>query len=138
MSVYFRAGFIKNSVAAALLLGAMATAIPSHAELIEDSKTVIRFSSSDARWIRPPNFSELSSHREFLHKEIALEVSMTTNKQGDITYVRITTNTPTLSEESRLMLERIVKKAFYRAKVSPFVIDGHAVEGMVTVPVRLQ
>lgn len=138
MSVCLRTDVIKNSVAAALLFGVMAAAIPSHAELIDESQAVTGFSALDVRWVSPPDFSELNAHREFWDKEIALTVSMTTNKQGDITYVRVTTNIPTLSETSRIMLKRIVKKAFYRAKLSPFIIDGHAVRGTVTVPVRLQ
>lgn len=128
MSVYFRAGFIKNSVAAALLLGAMAAAIPSYAELIEDSKTVVQFHASDARWISQPNFSGVFRTR--VHKDTKVFATFLVDKTGRIHNISI-------AEKSGLrdIEKQKLKHALSRARLKPFIREGIAVNGQVTLSI---
>gem|GEM_PF-6942955 len=129
MSVYLQAGVIKNSMAAALLFGAMAAAIPSHAELIEDSKTVMRFSASDARWIRPPNLSGVFTNDT--GKDIEISVTFSVDTSGRINDIAIHGS---ISRREAYDL----KEAFFRARLKPFTRNGVAVRGRVTLPIIIE
>ena len=127
MFAYLRPVFIKNSAVVALLLGAMMAAIPSHAELIDDSKTVTRFSASDAHWIRPPNLSGMVSHGGDTNILVTFSVDTAGRIHNISVHGRI----------SRKEVERLTT-ALRHAQLKPFMRNGVAVRGTVTLPIIIE
>lgn len=122
--------FLKKMVVNALLIGSVLTVMtPSHAELIEDSKTVVRFSASDAHWIRPPNLSGIFGNDT--GKDIEISVTFLVDTTGSIHNIAIN------GSISRIEVSRL-KKAFFRARLKPFMQNGVAVRGAVTLPIIIE
>ncbi|GAA0309018.1 hypothetical protein GCM10009129_02700 [Psychrobacter aestuarii] len=130
MSVYLRAGVIKSSVAAALLLGAMVAAIPSHAELIEDSKTVVQLHASDAHWISPPNLSGVFINESGGDIEVSVTFLVdTTGRINDISIIG--------KDRLGASNHRQITAKLKRARLQPFMRNGVAVRGRVTLPITI-
>lgn len=112
----------------------------ANAELTDLSSTqpVIQFSTSDAKWIRPPRFNNrhirnLGDHcnpEEPCEKKRAeMEFLLKVNKEGKIENI-------TVSKSSGSdIIDREFKRELRRALFKPFRKDSKAVAGYVTVPV---
>ncbi len=114
----------------ALLISSVLTVMtPSHAELIEDSNTVIRLSASDARWIRPPNLSGIFINKS--GKDIEISVTFLVSTTGSIHNIAINGS---ISRREAYDL----KEAFFRARLKPFMKNGVAVRGVATLAIIIE
>ena len=112
----------------------------ANAELTDLSpiQPVIQFSTSDAKWIRPPRFNNRHIHNLGGHcnpeepcksKRVEMEFLLKVNKEGKIE------NTTVLKSSGSDKIDREFKRELSRSLLKPFRRDSKPVVGKVTVPI---
>ncbi|MBE0407539.1 energy transducer TonB family protein [Psychrobacter sp. AOP22-C1-22] len=94
-------------------------------------KGPVSFGASEATW-KPghqPNLSFLKGERRRLKKDISITVKIIVDEKGNIESAVISSGTGNKNIDSK------IRKAIKKARLNPFIKNGVAVKGTVTLPV---
>ncbi|MGO1283340.1 MAG: TonB family protein, partial [Psychrobacter sp.] len=91
----------------------------------------VSFGSGEASWRSPPRLDFLAKERRLKDKgNISVTAAITVDKKGNITQASISPSTGVSS------VDRKIIRAIKNAKLTPFIRNGVAVRGRVSVSLR--
>lgn len=90
----------------------------------------VSLGSGEASWRREPNLRFLERQRETLKENISVTAAITVDEKGNITNASISPST------GNRKIDIKIEKAIKKAKLKPFIRNGVAVRGTVSVPIR--
>ena len=95
------------------------------------SNTPVSFSASNASWRsgKEPDLSFLENEAKNLTKDVSVKVKITVDEKGNVVDADL------LSGTGNRKIDREISRAVKRAKLNPYIKNGVAVKGTVTLPI---